>query len=249
MKLVLYARKSDPNAQSELGLDAQIASVKAWADKHGHTLIGTAGEYVDHHTGASDADARPGLASAIARCASEGADGLVAARRDRLGRGGMFLGMIQYYMRKAGATPGLYSADGTGNDERDIGDVVQRAAMDMFAEIERFMITMRFAGGKKNARARGRHVDGPPAFGYRKTETRGILDVCEDEARIVRRIFKARDDGRTSDEIADDLTRHGARPRRGDAWNAGTLRKLLTRRAYYCVASAGHPAILEVGHD
>src|SRR6516165_4020183 len=69
----------------------------------------------------------------------------------------------------------------------------------------------------------GRHAGGR-AYGYRAVPGKpGELEIVEDEAAIVRRIFAAYAAGRTPREIAHDLNRENIRPPRGRRWNASTI--------------------------
>src|SRR5436190_2072679 len=69
----------------------------------------------------------------------------------------------------------------------------------------------------------GRHAGGR-AYGYRAVPGKpGELEIVEDEAAIVRRIFEAYAAGRTPREIAHDLNRENIRPPRGRRWNASTI--------------------------
>jgi site-specific DNA recombinase len=69
----------------------------------------------------------------------------------------------------------------------------------------------------------GRHAGGR-AYGYRAVPGKpGELEIVDDEAAIVRRIFTAYAAGRTPRDIAHDLNRENVRPPRGRRWNASTI--------------------------
>jgi site-specific DNA recombinase len=69
----------------------------------------------------------------------------------------------------------------------------------------------------------GRHAGGR-AYGYRAVPGKpGELEIVENEAAILRRIFAAYAAGRTPREIAHDLNRENVRPPRGRRWNASTI--------------------------
>jgi DNA invertase Pin-like site-specific DNA recombinase len=69
----------------------------------------------------------------------------------------------------------------------------------------------------------GRHAGGR-AYGYRAVPGRpGELEIIEEEASVVRRIFVAYASGRPPRDIAHDLNREGVRPPRGRCWNASTI--------------------------
>ena len=68
------------------------------------------------------------------------------------------------------------------------------------------------------------HHAGGRAFGYRPVPgRRGELQIVEEEAEVVRRIFAAYAAGRPPREIAGDLNRDGIAPPRGASWNASTI--------------------------
>ena len=69
----------------------------------------------------------------------------------------------------------------------------------------------------------GRHAGGKP-YGYRPVSGRpGELEIIEEEAEIVRRIFAAYAAGRPPREIAGELNSEGVPPPRGARWNASTI--------------------------
>jgi site-specific DNA recombinase len=66
--------------------------------------------------------------------------------------------------------------------------------------------------------------EGGRAYGYRAIPGKpGELEIVEEEAAIVRRIFAAYAAGRTPRDIAHDLNRENVRPPRGRRWNASTI--------------------------
>jgi site-specific DNA recombinase len=69
----------------------------------------------------------------------------------------------------------------------------------------------------------GRHAGGK-AYGYRPMPGRaGELEIIEDQAKIVRRIFKEFAKGCTARDIAGRLNADGVEPPHGIRWNASTI--------------------------
>jgi hypothetical protein len=69
----------------------------------------------------------------------------------------------------------------------------------------------------------GRHPGGR-AYGYRAVPGRkGVLEIVEQEAEVVQRIFAAYVSGETPRQIAVALNRDGIPPPRGKRWNASTI--------------------------
>src|SRR5262249_58194520 len=81
-RIVIYLRVStDEQAESGLGLEAQLAACRAVADRLAAPI---AAIHRDELTGATPLDRRPGLMHAIAPLGTR--DVLLAAKRDRLAR-------------------------------------------------------------------------------------------------------------------------------------------------------------------
>ena len=145
MKLIAYLRVSTAKQANEdkYGLQSQEEDIRRWCTNNGHEVMGLSSppEYVDKMSGATYADDRPALIAAIRVACEVGADGLVAGKRDRFGRGAEWIGVLRYLLKqnweksgRGGKPPALYSSDGVGNDDNDeIGSHIYTAAMDMFA--------------------------------------------------------------------------------------------------------------------
>src|SRR5215218_1730642 len=136
--------------QSGLGLEAQQASVRAFVEAQGWTLVA---EYSDVASGKDDR--RPGFQAALARCRQLGAV-LVAARLDRITRRAHTLsGLLEegYQIR---------AADMPGAD-----DLMIRIYAAM-AQKERELISERTRAALRAAKARGTVLGGDR--GYRPAE-------------------------------------------------------------------------------
>jgi DNA invertase Pin-like site-specific DNA recombinase len=247
MKLIPYLRVSDPKqakkgsggARDTYGLDVQQADIERWAALDKHELVGM-GEYADKQSGATDSDARPGLYGAIKRACAERADGLVAARRDRFGRGGAWIGAMEYVLKKEwkasknpGPVPRLLCADGMGNDPEDtLASVIMKAAQDMLAAVERILIRDRLHGGKRyQAHKHGHHHGGKVPYGYRRGPEPGTLVVQPMEAMMVIRVFEM--EGQPLSVIAREMAKRGHMARNGEPLGHSQVRKILARREFY----------------
>ncbi|GGC71616.1 hypothetical protein GCM10011504_56600 [Siccirubricoccus deserti] len=98
----LYRVSTAEQGQSGLGLEAQQASVRAFATAQGWTLVA---EHSDVASGKDDG--RPGFQAALARCRQFGAV-LVAARLDRITRRAHTLSQLleEGYATRAADMPG-----------------------------------------------------------------------------------------------------------------------------------------------
>src|SRR5262249_6796082 len=69
----------------------------------------------------------------------------------------------------------------------------------------------------------GRNAGGR-AYGYRPVPgKKGKLEIVEDEANVIRHIFREYVGGRTPREIAHSLNKEGIRPPRGKHWTSSTI--------------------------
>ena len=133
----LYRVSTAEQGQSGLGLDAQRASVRAFVQAQGWTLVA---EYEDVASGKDDR--RPGFQAALTRCRQLGAT-LVAARLDRITRRAHALSQLL----EDGVS--LRAADMPGADE-----LMLRVYAAM-AQKERELISERTRAALAAARARG----------------------------------------------------------------------------------------------
>ena len=88
-RVVAYCRVS--TTKQGLGLDAQLATIKAWAKVNDATIIKTVEE---KESGKIESRNRPGLAGAIELCKKEGAT-LIVAKLDRLSRDAAEIWMLR----------------------------------------------------------------------------------------------------------------------------------------------------------
>lgn len=68
-------------------------------------------------------------------------------------------------------------------------------------------------------------------YGYRITKN-NQYSICEEEAVIVRRIFKERLAGRSLRQIANDLTKDNISTKRGGKWQANTIKTIIENPFY-----------------
>ena len=215
----LYRVSTTEQGQSGLGLEAQRASVRAFADAQGWTL---AAEFSDVASGKDDR--RPGFRAALARCRQLGAV-LVAARLDRITRRAHTLSQLL----EEGCS--VRAADLPGAD-----DLMMRIYAAM-AQKERELIGERTRAALAAAKARGRVLGGDR--GYRPTQ--GPDTVAASEARreaaeraahrLALEVERLRAEGVTGQAaMARALTVRGVpTPRGGRAWTHTTVARVLAR--------------------
>ena len=215
----LYRVSTAEQGQSGLGLEAQQASVRAFAAAQGWTLVA---EFSDIASGKDDS--RPGFQSALARCRQLGAV-LAAARLDRITRRAHTLSQLleDGYSVRAADMPG---AD----------DLMMRVYA-ATAQKERELISERTRAALAAAKARGAVLGGDR--GYRPTAAPCMANVAVSRAgradqsahRLWFEIERLRGQGVTTMiGLARALTERGVpTPRAGRTWTHTTVARLVAR--------------------
>jgi DNA invertase Pin-like site-specific DNA recombinase len=215
----LYRVSTAEQGLSGLGLEAQQASVRAFAVTQGWTLVA---EHSDIASGKDDR--RPGFQAALARCRQLGAV-LVAARLDRITRRAHTLSQLleEGYAIRAADMPG---AD----------DLMMRIYAAM-AQKERELISERTRAALAAAKARGAALGGDR--GYRpltgpdaKAAALARAEAADQAAhRLLLEVAALREVGVTTHlGLAQALTERGVlTPRGSRTWTHTTITRLLAR--------------------
>jgi len=217
MAIIAYLRVStDEQANSGLGLDAQLASITQ--------KIGTPdATYRDEGYSGSD-HKRPALLQALNTLKTD--DVLAIAKRDRLGRDVFLMAWIEKEVKKCGAR--IISSAGEGTDADDPASVLMRQIIDAFAEYERNIIGARTASAMAQKKERNEYTGGKVPFGY-TLDVDGV-HLVEDQAEqaVITRIQKLRDKGYSLRQIGTELEQAGIFTKEGkQVWNPKTVRQLL----------------------
>jgi DNA invertase Pin-like site-specific DNA recombinase len=217
----LYRVSTAEQGHSGLGLEAQQASVRAFAAAQGWTLVA---EYADVASGKDDR--RPGFQAALARCRQLGAV-LVAARLDRITRRAQTLSQLleEGYAIRAADMPG---AD----------DLMMRIYAAM-AQKERELISERTRAALAAAKARGKALGGDrgyrPAAGPDAAAAALARRLAAEQAahRLALEVERLRAEGITGQAaMARALNERGVPvPSGRGAWTHTTVARVLARAA------------------
>lgn len=106
-----------------------------------------------------------------------------------------------------------------------------------FAQFERATIKARMVEGFEQARKEGGKLGGDEAglFGYRRNE-QGQIVIDEIEAKVIRRLFELRKEGKTQKAIADILKAENAVQRKkseAKGWNQVQVNRKLQKESTY----------------
>lgn len=210
-KCYTYLRVSTEKQVDGYSIDAQRKNVQKLADLKDFDIVG---EYVDAGFSGADVQNRPAFTRMMKDIESE-KDGIryvLSFKLSRLGRNAIDTLESLRKMQEHGVN--ILTDDGAVDSSSAYGNFFI-LIMSGLAEMEREnILAQTFAGRVEKAR-QGRHNGGQAPYGYRlRTATnkseKGILEINEDEAPLIRLIFDRYVNHEQGDgKVADYLVRHG----------------------------------------
>jgi len=218
---IVYRRvSSEEQADSRLGLEAQLADCQACAARLGLPI----GEYfADEGLSAGlPIEKRPGLIDALAHLRP--GDTLLVQKRDRLVRDVFIAIMIERQVAQVGAR--LVSAAGEGTADDEPSSVLLRRVLDSFNEYERAMIRVRTVAAMLALKRRGMRRGNVP-YGFTLDADRKRLHVAPAELAIIDEITARVQAGEPLRAVAADLTRRGVPTKRGRPWSFQSVAALV----------------------
>ena len=217
MKAIGYVRVStDEQAKSGLGLEAQIAKIKAYAELFDIELTeiiadeGISGKTLD----------REGLQRAIKILKDKKAEGMVIAKLDRLTRNVADLGtLVSTVFDKAE----LYSVSEQINTKNAAGRLVLNVLVSV-AQWERETICERTKDALQAKKARNEKTGGNTPFGFNVIN--GKLVKNEEEQAIIDEIKNLKNKGLSLRKIAEALNERGIATKNGKTWTATQIQRI-----------------------
>ncbi|TMC47391.1 MAG: recombinase family protein [Chloroflexi bacterium] len=209
LRAVLYARTSATNHADSL--QAQLDHCRSYAGKIAAEVIQECAD--DGISGARDE--RAGLSAALASIVERRADLLVVHRLDRLARE---LHLQEAILSRVWLVGGEVHEAVYGQIPQDDPDDPMRTfcrqVMGAAAQLERGLTRARLIGGKRRARAAGRHIGGRRApFGYRVADSGALIHLPSEQA-VIRRVRDLRGADAGIREIGRQLHLHPEQVRR-----------------------------------
>jgi site-specific DNA recombinase len=226
MKTVVYARFSS-TLQNARSIEDQVALCRERCDREGWEVLDVFTDFAISGAAGIGDNARPGLNALLARVEAGGVDQVLAEATDRIARHQGDAFTIRERITFAGAR--LFTlSDGVVTDItatfRGLMDAQFRK--DLGAKVKR---------GQRGTISQKRSAAGI-AYGYRKANRldergeliRGLREIDDDQAEVVRRIFTEYAAGFSPRQIAERLNADGVpavQPRSGSNsfWRASTL--------------------------
>lgn len=157
-------------------------------------------------------------------------DAILCFELTRLSRNGLISQTVKQYCidyDKPILTP--YQSYDLANSETDrlLYDVGS-----MISSHEHGTIGKRSKANKKQMSKAGLHVSGNVPFGYRRNNETKKLEIYEEEAKVVRYIFKLHSEGLGSFKIRDILNAEGYKSATGKAFELPTIKRIIKNPTY-----------------
>ncbi|WP_239017916.1 recombinase family protein [Sphingomonas aracearum] len=221
MRTVIYARFSSDNQNPRSTAD-QIAVCRERAEREGWSVVATFEDAAISGAAGVGELQRPGLNAMMQLVEAGGIDQVLAESTDRLARHVADAHTLRERIEFAGAR--LFTLfDGT------VTPIVGLVKGFMDAQF-RTDLAARVKRGQRSSVQQGRATAGI-AYGYRRVlrfddngnPIRGLREIVDDKAEIVRRIFREYAAGRSGRQIAGDLNQEGLPAPRGAFWMPGVI--------------------------
>lgn len=218
LRAALYARFST-DQQSAASTEDQLRICRATAERLGAEVVG---EFEDAGISGSAMANRPGLQALLRLARAKGFDLLIAEHTDRLSRGGgdswaIFEDLKALGVRYVTVNQGEITAMHIGMSGTMSVLMIEEGARKTRRGLEGVVLSGRSAGGMAYGYLR------PNAYDASGERIRGLREVDETKAAIVRRIFRDFASGVSPMAMADTLNREGVQPPRGTHWLASSI--------------------------
>jgi len=214
--VIAYLRVStDEQAQSGLGLEAQLAEIETTIDKPDAI-------YTDEgYSGANRK--RPALHEAIARLKK--GDTFCVAKLDRLSRNLLFQLELEAEIVRRGAR--FLSAAGEGTEVEGADGEMMRQLHGMFAQRMRARIAENTRAAMAQKKKRGEYTGGNVPFGFNLAQDGSTLVPNDAERAVIKSVRVLRAEGLSLRQIATNLEKRGILTKQGRSkWNPKTVRTL-----------------------
>lgn len=226
-----YYRVSTSTQEENQTIQTQISAVKDFAGKHNLQIIK---EYEDNGW-SGDILARPALDQLRVDAKKKMWEAVLVYDPDRLARRYSYQELVMDELKEAGIEIIFVTTPAPKNSE----DKILHGVKGLFAEYERAKISERFRLGKLRKAKEGHIITTEAPYGYnyipKKDKVHGYYEINEDEARVVRMIFKwVADEGLTLRAVVKRLQEMKIRPRKSKrgVWSTSTLTTMLRHKAY-----------------
>lgn len=221
----ICARYSTDN-QSQDSIEVQAEACAKWCAQHAVPVLGI---FADEAVSGMK-ETRPQYEEMMRRLRLGEATMVVIYDQSRLFRRMTSWFLFREEMTSLGVKIISVTQPLVGLDIRDPANFLMEGSSALFNQMwalqsrQKTMAKMRFMARN------GQYTGGKPALGYKVVD--GKLRICEEEAAVVRRIFREYADGRSYRDIIAGLNADGIKTKRGNAFGSNSLHDLMHNEKY-----------------
>ncbi|WJQ03258.1 recombinase family protein [Geobacillus stearothermophilus] len=237
MKVATYVRVStDEQAKEGFSIPAQRERLRAFCESQGWEIVQ---EYIEEGWSAKDLN-RPQMQRLLKDIKKGNIDIVLVYRLDRLTRSVLDLYLLLQTFEKYNV------AFRSATEVYDTSTAMGRLFITLVAALaqwERENLAERVKFGIEQMIEEGKKPGGHSPYGY-KFDKDFNCTIIEDEANVVRMIYRMYCDGYGYRSIADRLNELGVKPRIAKEWNHNSVRDILTNDIYIGTYRWGNKVVL-----
>lgn len=225
-KVVSYVRISSDSQIDNTSIEEQSEKIDLYCKLHGIQLIRT---FKDEGESGSKTDKRKGYNDMLEYIKDNDIDSIIVYKADRIHRSlKNLLIMIDDLEEIKVAFISVTEQFDTSNAQ----GMLFLQMIGSFAEFERKTINARTKSGRVATAKQGKYAGGNIAFGYKLVDKNSMeLDIMQEEAEIVKTIFKLRVEGKSLQRIANELNENGLLKDKKE-WSKQAISYILSNRIY-----------------
>lgn len=223
MKRALIATRvsSRHQAESGLGIEAQVTAATAYATAQGYEVFGV---FIDEGiSGAAPLHKRTGLLELLGEI--QKGDVIIFTDRSRIGRDPLVVLSIEAEIYKSGGT--IETADGTSEGDSP-EQVLIRRMMDAINEFQRGILKAKTSMALQELKKQGRST-GKPLYGFEVGSDGTTLVELDHEQVVLKKVMRARKGGKTWSRIAKQLNEISVN-RKGNRWTVQAVHSTFSKR-------------------
>ena len=246
-KAVGYIRVSTlGQVKDGYSLSYQNEEIHKYATAHNLDLIGI---YEDKGISGAKVDEdgltieREGLQEMLSDIRFNGAKNIIVLNTSRLWRSEMVKVLIHRELKRSGIDIKSIEQPNYSIYVNDPNDFLVNGMLELLDQYQRLEIALKLSRGRKKKAQQGGYAGGRVAFGYTAQKAQKALQINEEQARVVRRVFDVKDSNPslTLSQIADIINSEGYTTSQGKEFTKVQIKRILDRKEFYSgVYQYGH---------
>lgn len=227
-KAVIYARYSS-DSQSEQSIEGQLRVVKKFAKDNDYVIVNT---YIDRAATGTN-DNRAGFQKMISDSELKGFSFVIVYKLDRFSRNRFDSAFNKKLLRKNGVRV-ISATEGITDSPEGI---ILESMLEGYAEYYSAELSQKVRRGQYESLQKGTFLGGMMLYGYKSNNKK--IEVEEEKAFVVKKMFSLYASGMTAKAVADTLKAEGFRNNLGRYFCKNSIMNLLKNKKYNGILEYG----------